>query len=106
MRAIPFIFTVLVLSCNTVPAVQIPTPAAGGASCAAMCAHIGPTGLNCPEGQAIYDSSLPGPAGVPNESCTDFCTKQTANGVFLNPACIAQVTSCAGIEAARQQVCN
>jgi hypothetical protein len=105
MRSIPFVFTVLALGCNP-PAVPTPTPAAGAVSCAAMCAHIGPSGLNCPEGMPVYNSSLPSDGGAPNQSCTDFCTTQTQNGVFINPACVAKVATCAGIEAARQQVCN
>jgi hypothetical protein len=71
-----------------------------------MCAHIGPTGMNCPEGQSVYDSDVAGPVGTPNESCTDFCSKQEQNGVFINPKCVAQVTSCADIEAARKKTCN
>lgn len=106
MRAIPLVFAVLLSACPGPQPIPTPVPAPGGSDCAAMCAHIGPTGLNCPEGQSIYDNSLPGAAGVPNETCTDFCTKQTQNGVFINPACVAQVTSCAGIEAARQKTCN
>jgi len=71
-----------------------------------MCDHIGPQNLNCAEGQPVYDSALPGPTGVPNESCTDFCTKQQANGVFINPKCVAKVAACSDIEAARKKVCN
>jgi hypothetical protein len=74
-----------------------------------MCAHIGPVdegGLGCAEGQPVYDSTLPGDAGVPNESCTQFCEKQQANGVFINPRCVMQVTSCSQIETARAQTCQ
>ena len=74
-----------------------------------MCAHIGLSGLNCPEGMPVYDSLLPpsdaGP-GAPNESCTQFCVQQQKNGVWINPRCVSQVTTCGGIEAARQQKCN
>lgn len=105
MRAIPFVFAVLLLGCPPA-AVPTPNPAPDATSCGAMCAHIGPSGLNCPEGQSVYDSDLPGPTGTPNESCTDFCTKQTNNGIFINPKCVAQVATCADIEAARQKTCN
>jgi hypothetical protein len=74
-----------------------------------MCAHIGPVdagGLGCPEGQPVYDSTLPGEAGVPNETCTAFCQRQQANLVFINPRCVMQVTSCDQIEAARQKTCQ
>ncbi len=74
-----------------------------------MCQHIGPAdagGLGCAEGQPLYDSTQPGEAGVPNESCTAFCQHQQANGVFINPRCIMQVTSCDQIEAARAKSCQ
>lgn len=77
--------------------------------CAEMCQHIGPAdagGLGCPEGDPLYDSTKPGPAGVPNESCADFCAHQQANGVPINPRCVMQVTSCDQIEAARQKTCQ
>jgi len=106
MRSIPFLFAVVLLGCPSgPPPVPAPQPAPDSAYCGAMCAHIGPSGLNCPEGQPVYDSSLPGPANVPNESCTDFCARQEENGVFINPKCVAQVSSCADIEASRQKTC-
>jgi hypothetical protein len=74
-----------------------------------MCLHIGPKaqgGLGCEEGDPVYDSDLPGPKGVPNKSCTAFCTGQQANGVFVNPRCIIQVKSCGEIESARQRTCK
>jgi hypothetical protein len=77
--------------------------------CAAMCQHIGPAdagGLGCAEGEPLYDSTKPGDAGVPNESCTEFCQHQQANGVFVNPRCVMQVTSCDQIEAARAKTCQ
>jgi len=69
-----------------------------------MCLHIGPgpENLNCEEGEAVYDSDLPGTPGVPNLSCTDFCEKQQENGLNLYPRCVAQVQSCEEIESARQ----
>jgi hypothetical protein len=92
-----------------VPPIPQPSPQPDSSYCAAMCAHIGPQGLNCPEGQPVYDNSLPpsdAGRGAPNESCTDFCTKQQANGVWINPRCVSLVTTCGGIEAARQKNCD
>lgn len=105
MRAIQFVLAFALLGCPPAPT-PAPSPAPSSSFCATMCDHIGPKGLNCPEGQQVYDSALPGTAGVPNESCTDFCTKQEKNGVFVNPKCVSQVTSCAGIEEARKKTCN
>ena len=103
------LLSVLALSAGTcIPPVPTPVPQPDSSYCAAMCAHIGPSGLNCPEGQPVYDNSLPSDAGpgVPNESCTQFCVQQQKNGVWINPRCVSQVTTCGGIEAARQQKCN
>ncbi len=76
--------------------------------CPQMCQHIGPAdagGLGCVEGNPFYDSAKGGEAGVPNETCTEFCIHQQANGVFINPRCVIQVTSCDQIEAARAKTC-
>jgi hypothetical protein len=73
-----------------------------------MCAHIGPIdegGLGCAEGMSFHSSILPGEAGVMNMTCTAFCQHQQANGVFINPRCVMQVTSCSEIEAVRQKTC-
>ena len=104
MRTIPFVFAVLILGCG-VPAVPTPSPAPDSSYCDAMCAHIGPSGLNCPEGQAVYDSAVAGPRGVANESCTDFCKKEEAVGVWENPKCVMVVATCADIEPARTKLC-
>jgi hypothetical protein len=79
-----------------------PTPAPVTSPCEDMCKAIGPDGLKCEEGQPTYDSDLPGPAGVPNQTCTAFCEKQQDNGVNLHPSCVAKVKSCDEIETARQ----
>jgi hypothetical protein len=90
-----------------------PTPPPGPApdtdACTLMCARIGPTGLNCPEGADVYDSSqppLPGhKLGDPNISCVEFCQQEQTNGLWLNPKCVAKVAKCADIEAARKNTC-
>ena len=102
-------FIVLSASACLVPPIPQPVPQPDASYCAAMCVHIGPQGLNCPEGMPVYDSALPpsdGGWGAPNESCTDFCTRQQKNGVWINPKCVRLVTTCGDIEAARQKTCN
>ena len=73
-----------------------PVPVPDSNYCPQMCQVIGPAdagGLGCAEGEPLYDSTLPGPANVPNESCTQFCTRQQSLGVFVNPKCVMQVTA-------------
>lgn len=86
-----------------------PIPAPDSELCEPMCKHIGPLtqgGLGCEEGYPVYDSDKPGPKGVPNKTCVDFCTEQQANGVFVNPKCVMGVKRCEDIESARQQICQ
>lgn len=74
-----------------------------------MCKHLGPKaegGLGCEEGMPVYNSDIPGPPGVPNQSCVDFYTELQAKGYFVNPRCVMHVTACDQIEAARQKLCN
>ncbi len=82
-----------------------PTPPTPQSGCDEMCKHIGPVtagGLGCEEGNPVYDSDVPGPAGVPNVTCVAFCEKQQENGVSLNTSCVSKVKSCDEIESARQ----
>jgi hypothetical protein len=83
-----------------------PLPAPDTDLCGKMCEHLGPKGLNCPEGQDVYDSDKPGPHGVPNETCEQFCQYQQDNGAFVNPRCLIQVPRCADIETWRQKTCQ
>lgn len=76
-----------------------PPPDTG--SCVAMCEHIGPSGLNCEEGGPVYNSDLPGPEGEPNQSCVDACEEWQANGIPVNPDCVAKSPNCEEIEAYR-----
>lgn len=107
MRRALLLPALLVLGCNAVS--PNPTPPPDTDLCPAMCQHIGPVGgggLGCTQGNPIYSSSLPGDAGAPNMSCTQFCQHQQANGVFVNPRCVMQVSECDQIEAARAKTCN
>ena len=91
---------------STNPRNPNPIPTPDSDLCGAMCEHIGPSGLKCPEGESVYDSDLPGPRDVPNKTCESFCEDQQAGGVFINPRCVMKVTGCDQIEAARQKQCD
>lgn len=106
----PLLLLALVLIGCPSPAVSpTPAPAPDSDACVTMCARIGPSGLNCPEGADVYDSSqppLPGhKPGDPNITCLEFCNQEQANGVWLNPKCVAKVAKCSDIEAARKNTC-
>ncbi len=83
-----------------------PIQSIDNSACQAMCDHIGPKGLNCPEGQDVYDSDKAGPKGVPNETCDEFCVLEQDNGLDLNPACVAQAPTCGDIETWRLKTCK
>jgi hypothetical protein len=107
MRPFLAAITAALTFCACPPGPVVPGPPAPDSQfCPAACDHIGPNGLNCPEGQPLYNESLPGEAGVPNETCTQFCQAQQQNAIFLNPRCLMQVPTCADIEAWRQKDCT
>jgi hypothetical protein len=83
-----------------------PLPAPDSDRCEPMCNYL--LQLGCDEGKPLYDSDKPGPVGVPNEQCPEWCVKQQANGVFLNPRCIMKAPSCLAVEAyrARRDDCS
>jgi hypothetical protein len=72
--------------------------------CPTMCAHF--RELKCPEGDDYYDNDKPGPKGVPNAKCEEFCQRQQTNGVYENPRCLSKVPSCALIEDWRKKDCS
>lgn len=96
---------ILVLGCPTPPdpVTPSPTPPPDTDWCAAMCEHIGPEGLNCEEGGPVYNSDLPGPVDVPNQSCQEWCVELQDRGFFVNPKCVADVERCDQIEEFRQR---
>lgn len=105
MRRIAITIFLSLCSCPQQAVSPNPLPAPDTDACGLMCTHIGPTGLNCQEGQDVYDSDKAGPKGVPNTSCTAFCQYEQDNGIFVNPRCVAQVSSCKDIEKWRQKSC-
>jgi len=66
--------------------------------CDDMCAHIGPEGLKCEEGEDVYNDDLPGDKDVPNQSCADFCRELQEQKVMVNPKCILLTPTCEEIE--------
>lgn len=69
--------------------------------CAPMCQKW--QSLKCPQGDDVYNNDIPGPDGVPNQKCTDWCKEEQVKGVFLNPRCTKSVTKCEDIEPYRQK---
>lgn len=72
--------------------------------CPSMCVHF--RDLHCAEGTNYYDNDKPGPKGIPNATCEEFCQRQQTNGVFENPRCLLKVPTCDLIETWRQKDCR
>lgn len=72
--------------------------------CKAMCDHL--KAKNCEEGQDVYNSDLPGPKNVPNQTCADWCEEMQNRGLYLNPRCVKTVPSCDLIEDYRKKTCT
>lgn len=83
------------------PPVPPPNPPVDTDKCGEMCDHL--KKLGCEEGGDLYNNDLPGPDGEPNQSCADNCKELQDKGFFVNPRCVAQVTTCEEIEPARQK---
>jgi hypothetical protein len=78
----------------------VPKPPVDEASdptyCTAACKHL--ADLGCPEGEPVYNSDLPGPLDVPNQSCADWCKELQDRDAALNPRCLLLITDCTQIE--------
>lgn len=77
-----------------------PNPPVDTNYCERMCQHL--ETLGCEEGEPVYNSDLPGPQDVPNQSCPAFCEELQGKGFFVNPRCVSTVPSCDQIEAYRK----
>lgn len=86
---------------NVTPA---PNPPPDTDLCVRMCQHL--ESLGCEEGKPVYNNDLPGPEGVPNQSCADNCEELQNKGFFVNPRCVATVQTCDQIEDSRQKEPN
>ena len=85
------------------PVTPSPNPPPDTNLCDQMCEHLGPNGLGCEEGKPVYNNDLPGPAGVPNQSCADNCRELQDKGFFVNPRCVILAPACQDIEPFRQK---
>ncbi len=72
--------------------------------CSTMCKHL--QALKCEEGLDLYNSDLPGPKGVANQTCADWCEEVQGRGMFQNPRCVKTVPSCDLIEEYRKKTCT
>ena len=70
----------------------------------AVCDHL--AALGCKEGLTVYNSDSPGPAGVPNLSCSDSYAKRMASGACINVKNLIQSTTCTNIAAAETRGCE
>jgi hypothetical protein len=98
-------FCLVMFSCNPTQEKPIPPPNPPPDTnlCERMCNHLASPSLNCDEGKPVYNSDLPGPVDIPNQSCKDWCIEMQDKGVFINPRCVALVTTCGDIEPYRQK---
>jgi hypothetical protein len=104
MRSFSLLVLVIgLLGCPPEPVIPPPNPPVDTDLCGAMCAHL--KSLGCEEGQDVYNSDMPGPTGVPNQTCQTWCEElQDASHLFfVNPRCVATVTSCDQIEEYRKK---
>jgi len=53
----------------------------------------------------VYNSDLPGPEGVPNQECADWCRElqDPSHMYFVNPRCVSETPSCDKIEEYREK---
>lgn len=99
---------VLSSSCNPPKEADTPSPAPINVPdtemCPVMCEHF--KALKCEEGDPLYNSDLPGPKGVPNQTCAEWCVEIQSKGTYLNPRCGKVVPSCDLIESWRKKTCE
>lgn len=78
-----------------------PNPPQDTDLCQAMCEHL--MAIGCEEGKPLYNSDLPGPVDVPNQSCSDNCKELQTKGFFFNPKCVIDAPTCDQIEPYRER---
>ena len=94
------VLTLLLTGCpsnsNIPDPVVPPVPPPDTDWCVTMCDHLSKMG--CEEGEPVYNNDLPGPEGIPNQSCSDNCMELQDRGFFVNPKCVVDAPSCEMIE--------
>jgi hypothetical protein len=80
-----------------------PAPVTDTEYCGAACEHIGAVdgGLNCEEGKPLEmkPDACSGPVDDINcVSCKKFCEDTQAQGIWLNPRCVVNLTVCSDID--------
>lgn len=99
-----------ILGCPThtmtpaVAPIPSPEPPKDTSLCGAACRHL--ADLSCEEGKPVYNSDLPGPRDVPNQSCESFCEEMQDKGLFVNPRCLLTIKTCDEIEEVRSKDCS
>jgi hypothetical protein len=102
MRQLYLLVLLILVGCPTrEPASPNPPVPPDTDLCPQMCDHL--RRLKCEESTDFYDNDKPGPKGVPNSTCEEFCSGQQDKGVFVNPRCVAKVPDCASIETYRKK---
>jgi hypothetical protein len=98
---VPFIL--LTIGCPPDPVVPPPNPPVDTDWCGRMCEHL--QDLGCEEGQPVYNNDKPGPEGVPNQSCEEWCVElqDPDHLYFINPRCVTMAPDCDSIEVYRKK---
>lgn len=108
---------VAALSCTITQPGTSPAPLAvtDQSHCVTACAHL--AALGCAQSNPIdmhatcrVNSDCKGPTGVPDTfqtcsaagtcmtTCTNFCIETENNGVYLDPTCVAAISSCSQVD--------
>lgn len=81
---------IVVAVCACVKDVRLDRPAPDPQNCKSACLNIGVKGLNCPEGQDLWDGNV-------KHTCEDDCTEMQKSGHSMKAACMTKVKTCAEI---------
>lgn len=93
-----FFVVLCLLGCASEQSIPKPPPdtASDPTYCEQACTRL--ADLGCPEGAPVYNSDLPGPVDVPNQTCTAWCRELQERDAALNPRCLMGIQDCAKVE--------